>query len=167
MLTVHALVVSQSKFGVALFGILAEAYTGLSADWRSLEPHNKQHILMYSFFVINGLFDILVMSRHLDQPQPPTRTNAVLPPDTQRATLLQALIVEFVLFSFHLMNRSELDRHLHVLLLICNAFAIAASCAEWLFQQNVVVALARSFASMFMGTWLIQVEDFHLFLFIS
>lgn len=137
---------------------MAEAYTGLSSDWQSLEPHNKQHMLMYSFFVINGLFDILVMSRHLDQAQPPLR-NVVLPPDTQRMTLLQALIVEFVLFSFHLLNRSELDRHLHILLLLCNAFAIVAALVEWSFQNHMLAALFRAFTAILMGTWFIQVTN--------
>jgi hypothetical protein len=114
-------------------------------------------MLMYAFFALNGFFDICVMIWRLDQPSKMNRP-PLLPAGTQRMTLLLALSAEFVLFRFHLFGKSDLDSHVHVLLLICNGAGILATVAEWQFTNQPIAALSRAIAALFMGAWFIQVS---------
>lgn len=134
--------------------MLAELYTGYSNQ--QVNPHNIQHILMYSFFALNGFFDICVTKFKLDQPSAFNQP-ALLPDGVQRSTLIIALCAEFLLFAFHLAEKTDLEVLVHVLLLICNFFAISACALEWIYNDQPCAALARSFTALFKGVWFFQV----------
>ena len=57
--------------------------------------------------------------------------------------LLLALVIELVLFTFHLHGRSEVDRHIHMLLVYSIAACIVSVIAEMIYPESINAAIAR------------------------
>jgi len=57
--------------------------------------------------------------------------------------LLAALIIELVLFRFHLHGREDVDTHMHMLLVYTIAGCMVAVSAEWLYPHSINALLAR------------------------
>lgn len=58
--------------------------------------------------------------------------------------ILVALVVELVLFAFHLHGRAIVDVHVHMLLVYSIAFCILTLALEMYFDQSVQAAIGRS-----------------------
>lgn len=58
-------------------------------------------------------------------------------------TMIAALLVEMVLFAFHLHGRSEMDKHVHILLVYTIASCIIVSIVEAFQERSVKAALSR------------------------
>ena len=56
---------------------------------------------------------------------------------------MMALVVEMVLFAFHLHGRDVVDKHIHMLLVYTIAGCIVATGLELQFPQSINAALAR------------------------
>ena len=107
---------------------------------------NKQHVTMYASFGIIGLL-ALVMD--------------LLPPLPQRRqleyiSLVMALVVEAILFKFHLEGRNSADVAVHTLLLYTIYATVIVTLLELWLENSLMLALGRSYLTMLQGTWFIQ-----------
>lgn len=58
--------------------------------------------------------------------------------------LMLALLIELVLFAFHLHGREVMDKHVHMLLVYAIMACIASVAAEIVYPRSVTAAIARS-----------------------
>ncbi|KAE8592086.1 hypothetical protein XENTR_v10018645 [Xenopus tropicalis] len=141
------------KAAFALIGILAEQFVpdgphmhlvnGEDHSWVKLM--NWQHTTMYLFYGISGVVDIL------------TFLPLNLPRGLDRLSLGIAVIIEGLLFYYHVHNRPALDQHIHSLLLIA-VFGGAISIMIEVFMRNdIVLELFRSSLTILQGTWFWQI----------
>ena len=124
-------------------GFTGEIVTGYSNE-HFVSLGNSQHATMFFFFGISGVVDILVFYR------------APLPPDIDYVSAVLALVVEWLLFRFHLHGRTELDVMLHTLLIytiVANAIAVAM---EMRYRHSLLGPLGRSYFLLIQGTWFWQ-----------
>ncbi|KAE8592088.1 hypothetical protein XENTR_v10018645 [Xenopus tropicalis] len=106
---------------------------------------NWQHTTMYLFYGISGVVDIL------------TFLPLNLPRGLDRLSLGIAVIIEGLLFYYHVHNRPALDQHIHSLLLIA-VFGGAISIMIEVFMRNdIVLELFRSSLTILQGTWFWQI----------
>ena len=104
-----------------------------------------QHATMFFFLGMSGMVDILLYH------------NVPLPANSGYVASCLALIVEGVLFKFHLHGRTDLDVLIHTLL-VYTVFAQAiALMVEMRYRNHVLVSLTTSFCLMLQGTWFWQV----------
>ncbi|XP_076466397.1 transmembrane protein 45B-like [Babylonia areolata] len=101
---------------------------------------NAQHITMYFFFGLTGVFDVLVLKD-------------LAPRGSDYAAVGVALMVEGALFKFHLFGRDELDVLLHTLLLYVIGFSVLVLVVEAAFRNNALLPLLRGLLFMQQGTW--------------
>ena len=111
-----------------------------------LGGEGKQHVTMYASFGIIGLL-ALVMD--------------LLPPLPQRRqleyiSLVMALVVEAILFKFHLGGRNAADVAVHTLLLYTIYATVIVTLLELWLENSLMLALGRSYLTMLQGTWFIQ-----------
>ena len=114
-------------------------------DGQFVHYGNGQHATMFFFFGLSGVTDIV---RHSRIP---------LPKNVDYVASCLALIVEAVLFKFHLHGRTELDVLVHTLLLYAVYCNIIAVMVEMRYRNHVLVSLTSSFCLMLQGTWFWQV----------
>ena len=126
-------------------GFFLEMWTGFSDDWHFVNLGNGQHATMFFFFGLTGVIDIMMYHR------------CNLPPDMDYVSVIMALVVEFVLFRFHLHGRKDLDVLLHTLLLYTIAAGIMSVVLELKYRNNVLCALSRCYFVILQGTWFWQV----------
>ena len=132
------------KIFFALVGFLGEVITGTS-NGKFVHLGNGQHATMFFFFGMTGVIDLLL---HHKVP---------LPQFTNYISMALALIVECVLFKFHLHGRADLDVLLHTLLLYVIYANIISLLIEIKFRKSVISGLARTFFVFVQGTWFWQV----------
>ena len=102
---------------------------------------NGQHATMFFFFGMSGLIDILVHYR------------APLPKGIEYLAAMQAVLVELLLFVFHLHGRGSLDVLVHHLLLFAIFMTLISALIELCCRQSVLAALARAYFLFLQGTW--------------
>lgn len=122
-----------------------EIYTGINSDGQFTALGNGQHATMFFFFGMTGIMDLLLYFK------------APVPKDIDYVSMWLALLVEGILFKFHLHGRTPLDVHLHVLLVYTIGANILAVMAEMRWRNNVMVTLSRSYFLFLQGTWFWQV----------
>ncbi|KAL8614550.1 hypothetical protein ACOMHN_049850 [Nucella lapillus] len=125
-------------------GFVGEIVTGFS-DKHFVSAGNSQHATMFFFFGITGVVDILVFYR------------APLPPDIEYVSVLLAFLAEWLLFKFHLHDRTELDVLLHTFLIYIVIASIAAVAMEMKFRHSLLGPLSRAYFLLTQGTWFWQV----------
>ncbi|KAK3861285.1 hypothetical protein Pcinc_032717 [Petrolisthes cinctipes] len=132
------------KITVALVGMTGEFVTGFD-EQHHLSLHNAQHMTMFFFFGVNGATDIV------------THYRLPVPPDLDYVSGLLALVMEGLLFFYHLHGRPPMDVQVHMLL-----FYVVMACAASIFfemchKSNVLPALCRSYFTLLQGTWFYQI----------
>ncbi|XP_066277220.1 transmembrane protein 45B-like [Branchiostoma lanceolatum] len=137
------------KMTIATGGIIFEQ---LVAHWILIDPKtghfhilgNWQHTTMYAFFLLNGFCDVLIALK------------APLPSGIDFATLSLAVSVEGLLFFYHLHGRTDLDVHVHQLLILAIAPSVAVTGLEAWNPRTVHLPMLRAALAMLQGTWLWQ-----------
>ncbi|KAF6029035.1 TMEM45A [Bugula neritina] len=130
---------------VAALGVIMEVATSVATK-NFVVMGNRQHLTMYISFGLVGLVSILV--HHKFQ---------FVPKGSEYMFLLAALIIELVLFRFHLHGREDVDTHMHMLLVYTIAGCMVAVSAEWLYPHSINALLARSYGFLLQGTWFHQI----------
>ncbi|XP_033740157.1 transmembrane protein 45B-like [Pecten maximus] len=132
------------KIFFVTIGFCLEIYTGFS-DGKFTALGNGQHATMFFFFGLTGVIDLLLYFR------------APVPKDLDYASMWLALLVEGLLFKFHLHGRNELDVLLHTLLIYTIGANLLALLAETKWRNNILISLTRSYFIFLQGTWFWQV----------
>ncbi|KAL3882263.1 hypothetical protein ACJMK2_028625 [Sinanodonta woodiana] len=132
------------KIFFVVIGFSLEIYTGFS-EGRFVNIGNGQHATMFFYFGLTGIIDILTYYR------------APLPPDTDYVMMSMALIVEGLLFKFHLHGRADMDVLLHTLLIYTIGANIVSIFVEMKYRHNVLAPLSRSYFLLLQGTWFYQI----------
>ena len=134
------------KLVLICIGIIGEVYTGYDKRFgKFILSGNAQHATMFFTFGLTGVVDILLYFK------------VPLPKDLDYGIAVLALVVEGILFHFHLHGRNELDVRLHTLLVYCIVFNTLAVLAEMKFRNNALVALTRTLFFFVQGTWFWQI----------
>ncbi|KAL5010582.1 hypothetical protein ScPMuIL_012887 [Solemya velum] len=132
------------KIVLVTLGLSLEIYTGTHGS-QFVALGNAQHATMFFFFGLTGIFDMLV---YFKMP---------LPPDMDYVMMVLALMVEGLLFNFHLHGRTELDIVIHTLLVYAVVANIVAVLLEIRYRHSVLAALSRTLVLFVQGTWFWQV----------
>jgi hypothetical protein len=125
-------------------GFTLEIITGF-VDGKFVWLGNGQHATMFFFFGMSGVVDIMV---HHHVP---------LPKGIEYIVMALALIVEGVLFNFHLGGRGDLDILIHTLLIYAVFAGVLAIMMELFYRKHVLAALSRAYLVLVQGTWFWQV----------
>ena len=129
----------------AALGILAEL--GPPTIRNGHLSGNMMHATMYLFFGLMGLCAIVA-----------PKVKVIADPDSLTyVCLFMAYTAEGLLFKFHLLGRSHIDEHLHMLLVYTIFASSVVTLAEFKYRHNVLLPLARSLLTMLQGTWFYQV----------
>ncbi|KAH3736599.1 hypothetical protein DPMN_043170 [Dreissena polymorpha] len=96
---------------------------------------------MFSFFGVNAITDMLVYFKW------------PIPPNMEYASVILALMCEYLLFMFHLHGRTDLDVLLHTLLLHAIAACMVAFALELKYPDSILCALRRAYFILLQGTW--------------
>lgn len=153
------------KLVCCAIGIAGEFVTAFNSEWKFVNYGNTQHMVMFFFFGINGLVEIVVSksesaNRVLFSSTDTERSNIAsnyLPKGTEYFSVLVAVFIEGLLFAFHLHGRSPLDIHVHTLLIISIFITFLAVANEWKHRNSILAAIVRSLCFLLQGTWFIQV----------
>lgn len=133
------------KLVAVAIGITGEIITGFE-DGEFKHMGNAQHATMFFAFGLTGVADLLLFYK---------APFAVRGMDYAAAFL--ALVVEGVLFGFHLHGFNALETHVHVLLIyviFANAVAVLLEMKD---TKSPMAALARCYCFLLQGTWFWQV----------
>ncbi|XP_033731120.1 transmembrane protein 45B-like [Pecten maximus] len=135
---------SLIKIFFATVGVSLEIYTGMNNGVFNT-PENAQHSTMFFFFGMTGVADLLVYYRF-----------PVLK-DLDYVSMIFAVVVEGILFRFHLSGRDPLDVLIHTLLVYTIGANILAVMAEMKWRHSFHIALARTYFIFLQGTWFWQI----------
>ncbi|XP_076356940.1 transmembrane protein 45B-like [Tachypleus tridentatus] len=141
----HVPVEGVLKVLFCAIGITGETVTAFDSQGRFTAMVNAHHITMFFFFGVNGVVDIF----HLYK--------LPIPPDSDYVSMVMALSVEGLLFHFHLHGRSDMDAHLHTLLLYTVIASAMVLVVEINHRGNVLVVFLRAFFTLLQGTWFYQI----------
>jgi hypothetical protein len=132
------------KLGASVIGIIGEAITGFDSDWNYDNiMNNIQHILMFSFYLMNSISDLAVYYkvRHV-------------PPNIDYLFAIMAIFNEGFLFANHLHGRSILDVKLHLCLVVSIGACFLATVIElFMDKSDVRPAIFRCVCHLWQGTW--------------
>lgn len=132
------------KIFLCLMGLAAEIITGLE-DGQFVYVTNYHHGSMYVFYATSGIIDVM------------TNWRLPLPEDSDYVGILLAVVVEWLLFNFHLHGRAHLDILVHTMLMYVIAAKAACIALEMIRRNSVLASLGRAFFCLLHGTWLCQV----------
>ncbi|KAK4292515.1 hypothetical protein Pmani_034725 [Petrolisthes manimaculis] len=132
------------KITFTIIGIVGEFVTGFKGG-KFVNLENAQHIVMYFFFCLNGVMDVL---SHYGAPQPP---------HMDYVTACLAFAIEAVIFSHHLHGLTSMDIQMHKMLLYLAWGCVVALMAEVYFRRSIVPALIRIYLVLLQGTWFFQI----------
>nr|KAG5711040.1 hypothetical protein BaRGS_013774 [Batillaria attramentaria] len=122
-------------------GIIKELIGGINHTTHRFDSmHNGQHITMYSFFLLSGVLDILT-------------SRGLAPEGSDYFGLVIALLMEGMLFKFHLFGRDKLDILIHTLLLHVIALSAVVVVLEHFNRQMAILPLMRALLTLVQGTW--------------
>ena len=139
------------KLLAAVAGIIVETVTGfewVDGSWRfaNLIP-NGHHIMMYSFFGLNAVADLMTFHKV-----------PYLPKDIEYVSASIAAAAQGYLFVNHLHGRDPLDVKVHRCLAIVIIFCAISTLAEMAGNRDDVrYGLFRSTCYLWQGTWFLQV----------
>lgn len=128
---------------LTLVGIIGEAVTGFR-DGVFVNYGNSQHIMMYFFFMMVGVVELLRLYKW------------PLPEGLEYAVAVMAAMAEVVLFSWHLHGRPDMDVQLHKLLLYTIYGCAAVTLLEMRNRDNPLPAFGRAYFACLQGTWFWQ-----------
>lgn len=137
------------KVFALIAAILGEYITALDDNWTLSHTGNLQHIMMYAFFAIHPMFEILYHYQF-----------KALPKDLDYLTAILAFAVEAFLFKEHLHGRAHMDIQLHTYQVYAIGLCCLASLLEWMHINDARPALARATFTLLQGTWFYQVSYF-------
>jgi len=80
-----------------IYLLTGEFFTGFDSLGR-FELHNGQHMIMFGFFAINPIFELMYFYKV-----------PAIPPQLDYVSAIVALVVEGFLFKFHLEGRNHID----------------------------------------------------------
>lgn len=153
------------KLVCCAIGIAGEFVTAFNSEWKFVNYGNSQHMVMFFFFGINGLVEIVMaedesanrifVSSHDNERS--SLTFSRLPKGTEYFSVLLAIFIEGLLFAFHLHGRNALDIHVHTLLIISIFMTFLAVTNEWMHRNSILAVIVRSLCFLLQGTWFIQV----------
>lgn len=121
-------------------GFFLEIYTGTTNEHFSA-PGNAHHATMYFFF---GVMAVINLMAHFE---------VNMPKDIEYAMAVIAFFVEWILFKFHLYDRSPLDVLVHTLLNYVVAANIISILVEIKYRHQVLAPLFRAYLVFLQGTW--------------
>ena len=126
---------------------LTHIYHSPSYHGGSLDVTTVQHVTMYCFFGLVGVFKLLhpVLKRTVPRVE-----------ELEYIVLIMAFVVQALLFKFHLVGRDILDTMLHTYSLYCIYACIIMTCAELIFRNQLLLSLGRSYFMILQGTWFCQ-----------
>ena len=139
------------KLLAAVAGIIVETVTGfewVDGSWQfaNLIP-NGHHIMMYSFFGLNAVADLMTFYKV-----------PYLPKDIEYVSASIAAAAQGYLFVNHLHGRDPLDVKVHSCLVIVIIFCAISTLAEMVGNRDDVrYGLFRSSCYLWQGTWFLQV----------
>ena len=139
------------KLLAIVVGIIVETVTGfewVDGSWQfaNLIP-NGHHIMMYSFFGLNAVADLMTFYKV-----------PYLPKDIEYVSASIAAAAQGYLFVNHLHGRDPLDVKVHSCLVIVIIFCAISTLAEMVGNRNDVrYGLFRSTCYLWQGTWFLQV----------
>ena len=125
-------------------GFMGEVITGMK-NGQFVNLGNGQHATMFFFFGLIGVIELLL------------HYNVPLPRSTTYAAMALALLIEGVLFKFHLHGRADLDVVIHTLLVYAVFMNVLVVLIEMKFTNSIFAGLARSYFILLQGTWFWQV----------
>ena len=140
---------SYLKLICVCIGILGEAVTGLKhpyneklkrKHWIFVEV-NAQHITMFFSFGFASFIEILVHTKYN------------LPKGIEFLANIFAFGVEGFLFYFHLHGRSEVDIHVHKILVYNITFCFLASVWEFNRPNQILATYCRISGTLLQGAW--------------
>ena len=138
----------------AFIGILLELPLGHSAtlyqdngDFVAKNLRNYEHAMMYAFFGLSGVVDLVIWYNFLP-----------LPSKFDYLILSLAFWIEGLLFFFHLHGRDDLNVRLHTILYIIIFVTAAAFLLPVICDQFVpFLGFLKSYLLSLQGTWFIQI----------
>lgn len=133
------------KLLFSVIGCLGEIVWSYRNDPGGIPIGNKQHISIFAFFGLSGAVDLLMQYKD------------ILPPDSDYASMALALGIEFVIFNFHITERSKLGVLLHQILTYTIALNCLAVLAEIKYRRSILAGLAKSYFLFLQGTWFWQI----------
>ncbi len=140
---------SYLKLFCVIVGMLGEFLTGFThlyderlkrKTWNFGE-NNAQHITMFFAFGLASLFEVLGHFKYS------------LPDGIEFLANILAFIVEGFLFHFHLHGRSQIDVHVHTLLVYAIIFCIIAAIWEFNQPNQILATYARIAGTFLQGIW--------------
>lgn len=126
--------------------IVGEYYTALDDDWHLKNRGNLQHIMMYAFFALHPIFELLYY-----------HGIKAIPAKLDYLSAILAYVIEAFLFKEHLHGRSHMDVQLHTYLVYAIFMCILMSILEMVLVNDARPALGRATFAMLQGTWFFQV----------
>ena len=103
-----------------------------------------QHATMYSCFALSGIIDLISLCIQY-------------PKHTSQLFTSLALVMEALLFYFHLGGRDPLDQRLHQLLVIAIVIGAVSAAMRMLYATNLFVNCTLALSYVLQGTWFIQI----------
>ncbi|XP_047740770.1 transmembrane protein 45B isoform X2 [Hyalella azteca] len=125
-------------------GIIGELVTGFRGG-QFVNVGNTQHMSMYFFFGLMAFVNILLHYKFS------------IPPSTDYAVALLAIVNEALLFANHLHGRPPMDVLVHTLLLYPMAASLLCGAIEMAYRCQVLAALGRTYGTILQGTWFCHV----------
>ena len=108
---------------------------------------NVQHIIMYAFFTIHPIFELIYYYKLME----------IIPKNMDYISAILAFGVEGFLFHEHLHGRHLMDVQAHSYLIISIGLCGISVLLEMIYIDDVRPALARACFSMLQGTWFYQI----------
>jgi len=134
------------KLAASGIGIFGEYYTALDEKWQFEERHNLQHIMMYAFFAIHPIMELLYYFK-LEN----------IPPKLDYLGAILAFCIEGFLFHEHLHGRANMDVQMHTYQVYAIMSCAVASALEMYHVHDVRPAIGRAVCTLLQGTWFIQI----------
>ena len=130
------------KLILTLVGIAGEFVSGFDDSWTFTNVHDGQHMTMFAFFTVNGVVDL---AYHYQMP--------ALPPQLDYMAALLALIMEGVLFKWHLHGRPPMDVQVHTFLIYIIVGIVVVIICEMKYPYDAKWAIARSWLFIAQGNF--------------
>ena len=132
--------------GFAASEPIRNGHTDNPEAWHGFYSGDLQHVTMYMFFLFSGVCDVLV-----------SRNVKFIPKGIDYMAVTLAVVVQALLFRFHLHGRDELNKTLHILILYTLLAVIVSLLVEYKYQHNIYAGIARIFFTFLEGTWFYQI----------
>lgn len=151
-----------------VIGITGEIASTADASFNlNFGANNLQHVIMNTFFLINGIVEILITKDKykttINDQRPFDKHQAkitIFPDGSDYLTLAVAVFVEGLIFHHHTMGRSAIDVRLHTLLVITISMSFVSILMELKYRECILASMFRALTFCIQGSWMIQVSVF-------